>query len=73
MYSQKRFTLFTVILLHLQQPAVTSLPQEGGGIWIFTALTAHVQLSVWSTDGAAELCGGKKRKHLFAELCLITD
>lgn len=57
MYSQKRLALFTVILVHLQQPAVAPLPQEGGGIWVFTALTAHVQFNVWGTDGAAELCG----------------
>ncbi len=42
MYSQERFALFSTILLYLQQPAVASLPQEGGGIWVFTALAAHV-------------------------------
>ena len=41
-YSQERFDLFTIIILHLQQPAVASLPQEGGGVRVFTAVTAHV-------------------------------
>lgn len=57
MYSQKRFALLAVILLHLQQPAVASLPQEGGGVRVLSALSAHVQFNVWGTDGAAELCG----------------
>lgn len=57
MYSQKRFALFTVIFLHLQQPSVASLPQEGGGVRVFDALTAHIQFNVWGADGATELCG----------------
>lgn len=66
MYSQERFAaLFALVLLHLQQPAVAPLPQEGGGIWIFTALAAHVQLNIRGADGAAELCG---KTRLFAEL-----
>lgn len=56
LHSQQRFTLLTVVVLHLQQPAVTSLPQEGGGIWIFATVAAHVQLDIRGADGAAELC-----------------
>lgn len=57
MYSQKRFALFTVILLYLQQPAIASLPQEGGGVWVFTALSGHAKFDVGGTDSSAELCG----------------
>ena len=56
MHSQKRFALFIVLLLHLQQPAVASLPQKGGGIRVFTTVTAHVQFNIWGADGAAEFC-----------------
>lgn len=56
--SQERFALLAaVVLLHLQQPAVASLPQEGGGVRVFAPVTAHVQFDVGSADGATELCG----------------
>lgn len=54
---QKRFTFFVFLFLHLQQPAVTSLPQEGGSVRIFTAVAAHVQLNVGRADGATQFCG----------------
>lgn len=62
-HSQERFNLFVAILLHLQQPAVAPLPQEGGGVGISDALRAHVDFDVRRTDGAAELCGG----HVWSE------
>lgn len=56
-YSQKRLVFFSIILFHLQQPAVPSLPQEGGCIWVLPAVRAHVEFNVLCTDGATELCG----------------
>lgn len=61
MYSQKRFIFFPFIFLHLQQPAVPPLPQEGSCIGVFTALSAHVQFNVLGADGATELL---KRKQI---------
>lgn len=55
MHSQERFTFFAIILLHLQQPTVPPLPEEGSCIGVFTALSAHVQLNVLGADGATEL------------------
>lgn len=55
-YLQKRFIFFIVIFLHLKQPAVSSLPEEGGSIRVFTTLSAHVEFNVLGTDSAAELC-----------------
>lgn len=54
MYTQKRFALLAVVVLHLQQPAVASLSQEGGGVRVFAAVTAHIQFNIWGADGAAE-------------------
>lgn len=55
MHSQKRFAVFTVILLHLQQPAVPPLPQKGSSIWVSGAVSTHVEFNVLGIDGAAEL------------------
>lgn len=67
MYSQKRFTFFAIILLYLQQPTVPSLPEKRRCIWVFTALSAHVQFNILRTDGATKLWGrrweGDKEKY----------
>lgn len=60
MDSQKRFTFFAIILLHLQQPTVAPLPEEGGCIGVFTALRAHVQFNVLGADSATELWKEKR-------------
>lgn len=67
-YSQKRLVFFSIILLHLQQPAIPSLPQEGGCIWVFPAVRAHVEFNVLCTDGATELCGRSWDKSSYTQL-----
>lgn len=67
-YSQKRLVFFSIILFHLQQPAVPSLPQEGGCIWVFPAVRAHVEFNVLCTDGATELCGRRWDMSSYTQL-----
>lgn len=69
-YSQKRLVFFSIVLFHLQQPAVPSLPQEGGCIWVFPAVRAHVEFNVLCTDGATELCGKRPDKSSYTQLFL---
>lgn len=64
MYSQERFSLLAIILLYLQQPTVTPLPEKRRRIRVFTALSAHVQLNILGTDGATQLWGRGKRELL---------
>lgn len=66
--SQKRLVFFSGILFHLQQPAVPSLPQEGGGVCVFAAVGAHVDFNVLCTDGATELYGRMQDKSLNTQL-----
>lgn len=69
MYSQKRFTFFPIILLYLQQPTITPLPKKRRCIWVFTALSAHVQFNILGTDGATKLWIRKNREKHELLLC----